>query len=375
MLYIQIQNLNMFPDPSLDTWTSGFLVAAFMGFFLFFLLLSAKNNKNLPIAFLVLVFSCILFQYVLFWTRYESVYPYFILVPQLCYYLTGPLLYLYFLRLHKKDISFNYALHFLPAAVLLIPNVVIWLKYLGLTESKVVFLWFAQQHWFIAMHMIIYTLLFFRIIRKNTSANSHYARVRQRWTFVLSTLYAIFVLSYISYYVLVNFSFFSPEWDYMISISMSVSIYAIGYFIFNQPTIFNGEMYSQLFLPDLNKEDSLELSLLNELFGKLNSHMKQTKPYTDNELRLVHLADQLGYTPHLLSKVINKKSGKNFNQFVNNYRLEEAQRLLSEAPNLPIKSIYFDVGFNNKATFYNSFKKKYHCTPSQYRNTLLGLET
>ncbi len=355
--------------PSLDTWTSGFLIVVAMGFFLFLMLVSNKRNR--PIAFLMLAFSIILFQYVLYWTRYETIYPYFQLFPPVCYYTTGPLLYLYFLKLFKRQLKFNYALHFLPAAILLIPNLVIWTNYLGWTQHKIALLWLAQQHWFIAIHMSIYAFLFIRLLKKAGASTSEYSQVRNKWLKVLSLLYVLFILAYISYYVLINFSFFNNEWDYMISITMSGAIYAIGYFIIKQPEIFNGELYAQLFLPIKNRDETFENSLLNELYEKLTQHMEQEKPYTDNELRLVHLADQLGFSTHLLSKVINKKSGMNFNQFVNSYRLKEAMRLLSEPGDISIKCIYFEVGFNNKTTFYYAFKKKFECTPTQYRGRLM----
>ncbi|MCW8980513.1 MAG: helix-turn-helix domain-containing protein, partial [Altibacter sp.] len=44
-----------------------------------------------------------------------------------------------------------------------------------------------------------------------------------------------------------------------------------------------------------------------------------------------------------------------------------AERLLRNESDQYVKSIYFDVGFNNKATFYKAFKKKHQCTPSQYK--------
>jgi len=51
-------------QPSFDTWTSGFLFAVVMGVFLFVILITSRNKKNYPIAFFVLSFSVILFQYV-----------------------------------------------------------------------------------------------------------------------------------------------------------------------------------------------------------------------------------------------------------------------------------------------------------------------
>ncbi len=360
-------------QPSLDTWTSGFLLAAFMGLFLFVVLITDKNKKNHSIAFLILSFSIILFQYVLYWTRYQETYPYFMILPPVCYFSTGPLLYVYFLNLYKRTVRFNYAFHFLPATLMLLSNIVLWLKYLGITTINIPFLSFIQgSHWYISAHMILYTLLIVLLIFRNKELNSEYTKVRYNWSKVLVILYALFIFSYISYYTLVNFSFFNAEWDYMISIVMSVSIYTIGYFIFKQPSVYNGELFSNLFLPIKNKSESFEVSMLNEFYENLTKHMDLQKPYIDNELRLVNLADQLGFSTHLLSKIINKKYGRNFNSFVNDYRLKEAEILLLKEDSIIIKHIYFDVGFNNKNSFYKAFKQKNNCTPSQFRNNFLN---
>lgn len=357
-------------QPSFDTWTSVFLLAAAMGLFLFIILITNRFKKNYPIAFLILAFSLILFQYVLYWTEYEKVFPYFVLLPSICYFSTGPLLYLYFLNLYSKKPTFNFSLHFLPATLVLLPNVVLWLKYLGLTSMKIPLLSLANSYWLISTHMIIYTALILFIISKNKVLDSEYNKVRFNWSKVLISLYIVFILSYISYYVLVRFSFFNSEWDYMISGMMSISIYTIGYFIIKQPSIFDGELHAKLFLPIKNKNETLETSLLNEFYDNIVKYMETNKPYRDNELRLVHLADQLGFSTHLLSQIINNKSGNNFNHFVNEYRLQEAEELLLSSKHAQVKSIYFDVGFNNKATFYKAFKMKHHCTPLEFKKKL-----
>jgi AraC-like DNA-binding protein len=153
----------------------------------------------------------------------------------------------------------------------------------------------------------------------------------------------------------------------MISIAMSVSIYTIGYFSMKQSKIFDGILFANLFLPIPDKDEPFEVSLLNEFYESLSHYMEQKKPYIVYELRLVILADQVGYSTHLLSRVINKKYGNNFNNFVNEYRLKEAESLLNSSDDQYIKNIYFDVGFNNKATFYKAFKSKHHCTPLEYK--------
>ena len=353
--------------PSFDSWTSIFLMAVAMGFFLFFSLLFSKNKKSLPIAFLILAFSLILFQYVLYWTKYMIVFPYLGMLPHVCYYTIGPLLYLYFLYLFKKEVSFNYALHFLPAFLAFISFFAILINYLPNTEVKVPWMWFSANPWFIAIHLSTYIALCWFIFQRKQASNT-FERLRKRWSKILLLLLSTFTVAYLSYYILVEFPFFNDQWDYMISITMSVSIYTIGFFVIKQPQVFDGEFFSQLFLPSEHGDASFEESLMNELYTKLTRYMETEKPFIDNELRLVNLADSLGFSTHLLSKVINKKARKNFNQFVNDYRLQEAKKLLLENPEYSIKTIYFDVGFNNKATFYQAFKKEFHCTPSQFRD-------
>lgn len=360
----------MLDTPSLDTWTSGFLVAVAMGLFLFIVLMMSREKKNYPIAFLVLAFSLILFQYVLYWTRYETVFPYLQLLPNLCYYVAGPLLYWYFLNLYHKEVRFNFGLHFFPAFLMVIPNVVMVGRYLEWTAMEIPLMSLVTQPWLVAGHMAVYLGLIALLILKNRSITSEYTGLRHRWGIFLAAGFLVFILAYASYFALVRYSFFNSEWDYMISITMSVAIYAIGYFIFRQPDVFNGEFFANLFLPNAGKDDSLENTMMNELYLKVTNYMEQHKPYTDNELRLVHLADQLGFSTHLLSKVINNRSGKNFNKFVNDYRLNEAECLLTETGAPSIKSIYFDVGFNSKAAFYNAFRKKHNCTPSEFRTSM-----
>ena len=218
--------------------------------------------------------------------------------------------------------------------------------------------------------MGVYAFLLFRIRFRNRKDSSEYNTIRNRWSLVLATLYALFIVAYLSYYILVNFEFFDAEWDYAISIMMTFSIYTIGYFIFKQPQVFDGEFYAKVFLPKASKKDTLENQMLDELYKKITTHLVSKKPYLDNELRLANLADQLGFSTHLLSKVINQKSAGNFNNFVNRYRLEAAEILLKEDQEASVKTIYFEVGFNSKAAFYAAFKEKHNCTPVQYREGL-----
>ncbi|MCW8980050.1 MAG: hypothetical protein OQJ83_01580, partial [Altibacter sp.] len=280
--------------PSFDTWTSLFLLAVAMGLFLFMVLITGRQKKNYPIAFLLLAFAVILFQYVLFWTRYERVYPYLIFIPPVCYFVSGPLLYQYFLNLYQTRLSKYFWMHYIPAVIAIVPSLVLWLRIAGWSETEIPLRWYVGAYWGIAAHMGIYCFLIAKKIRANAAPDTEYKKVRHRWALVLLSLYGLFLLAYVSYYVLVNFPFFNSEWDYMISATMTLSIYTIGYFIIKEPRIFDGALFAEIFLPIKNKNESFENSLLNEFFEHLTTYMRREKPYLDNELRLVHLADQVG---------------------------------------------------------------------------------
>ncbi|MBQ4822333.1 helix-turn-helix domain-containing protein [Aquimarina sp. MMG016] len=367
------------PTPSFDTWTSIFLLVSSLGFFLSFILSLNKNGRkiNLPIILLILGFSFILFQYVFFWTNYRLTHPYLYFFDSSWYLAFGPLLYSYVTRFYNNTFRAKW-LHFVPAVL----SFLILAYYLFRSDGfqniqeyreETLFYFFgvSKSPWPAAISFIIYliTIKDFIAFHKTKTA-SQYELVRKKWSSTLINLFSIFSLAYISYYVLVQFSFFNIHWDYAISFSMSFGIYAIGYMVYKEPSIFNGELLKNIFL----KEDSngkLTETTKDEFYRKLISHINTKKPYLNNDLRLVQLADEIGFSSHMLSKLINEKANKNFNQFINEYRLEEAKKLLLEDAEASIKTIYFDVGFNNKATFNNAFKNKFKCTPSEYKKKVL----
>ena len=356
-------------SPSLDNWTSLFLLAAGFGVFIFLLLIINPRNKfNYPIAFLVLSFSLILITYVLYWSGYQKQFPYLIQLPAMCYYASGPLLYIYFYKIYSGEFKRVFLLYFIPSLLVLL-SATIFLLEGGFKEENNTWLFrFLFNPWLIAFSMSVYAGAIFSLIRSNTPKEpSEFELVRTKWAKLMMSLYTIFILAYVSYYVLVKFPSFNPQWDYMNSILLTISIYGIGFMAFKQPAIFNGEMFSALFLPVSADEPNLDANLINEFYDNLVAFMKKEKLYLDSELRMVNVADQIGYSTHMLSQIINEKYGKNFNQFINDYRLEEAEELLRSTGDYSIKNICYEVGFNNKATFYTSFKKKYHCTPLEFK--------
>ena len=101
--------------------------------------------------------------------------------------------------------------------------------------------------------------------------------------------------------------------------------------------------------------------------------MKTERPHLNPELTIQDLSKQMNITRHHLTEILNNDLGKNFFNFINEYRVEEVKkRLLDERfEHLTIVAIAFDSGFNSKSTFNSIFKQQTENTPSKWRDQQL----
>jgi AraC-like DNA-binding protein len=104
--------------------------------------------------------------------------------------------------------------------------------------------------------------------------------------------------------------------------------------------------------------------VINELLERMTTE----RLYADHDLRVGSLASMLNVPEYQLRQKINQKLGfRNFNQFVNHYRIEEAGQKLMEDKRLPVLSIALDVGFRSISSFNTAFQSQYSVSPSKYR--------
>ena len=97
--------------------------------------------------------------------------------------------------------------------------------------------------------------------------------------------------------------------------------------------------------------------------------MDEIRVYEDPDLNVEGLADSMGISPRSLSALINGHFNENFYDFVNGYRVREAQRMLRDFTEREqtIQRIFEAAGFSSKSTFNSFFKKATGMTPSEYR--------
>ncbi|HOU84157.1 MAG TPA: AraC family transcriptional regulator [Spirochaetota bacterium] len=96
------------------------------------------------------------------------------------------------------------------------------------------------------------------------------------------------------------------------------------------------------------------------------------KPYLDPEFSIKDFSRQIDVSTHNISQLINDTFGKNFFNFVNDYRIDFAASIISNtSKEINILRASLDSGFNSKSVFNTAFKKKFGMTPSHYRNHFL----
>lgn len=124
--------------------------------------------------------------------------------------------------------------------------------------------------------------------------------------------------------------------------------------------------------PEIEKSRIISISTTRELIPKLLDLMENQKIYLDKQLTIDSLAEQLNTNRSYLSNIINDYFGKNFNNFINEYRVKEAILLFKNEKyqNHKLDHIATLCGFNNKTTFNTTFKKITGLTPSYFRKNI-----
>ncbi|MCP5493376.1 MAG: helix-turn-helix transcriptional regulator [Leptospiraceae bacterium] len=110
--------------------------------------------------------------------------------------------------------------------------------------------------------------------------------------------------------------------------------------------------------------DSLDIEIIKE---KLEHFMQQDKPYLEEDVSLEFIATNLKLSNHQLSQFLNQILKKSFYQYINEFRVQEAIKIIQNDPKINILNVAYKVGFNSKSSFNTTFKKITGTTPSEYK--------
>lgn len=110
-----------------------------------------------------------------------------------------------------------------------------------------------------------------------------------------------------------------------------------------------------------NQEDGGGSALLHKMLRYISER------YREN-ITLEGMAVELGYESHYLSRCFHRMLGKNFKQFVNEYRVSYAKRMIGDGESaLTMTDIAFDAGFSSVRNFNRAYKSIEGVEPRAHR--------
>ena len=377
-----------------------YLIGFGQSLFFAFLILSKKVKKLSDYVLALYIF--LLGSYLLFVYYYQSGlyidFPAIGIIDIFYWTLLGPLLLIY-VRLTstgKNQLTKEHLFYLLPMIIVVIGFHNYFLEpELFFTEELPDNLLFQAAYYIWIYNSPIFYLISIWYIRRHSKRIKQYysysKNVDLKWLYYLANGFAVYLIfllgsSFIREYVY-------PELPYSYTYSwiiMVIYIFGIGYFGYKQKGIFSDadESFNIERLGDrilaadnfaassmstnhkgIYEKSGLTKEEAEQLTEQLLVVMESDKPYLDSEINLSSLAKKMDTTTHKLSQVINEKLGKNFFDFINDYRVENAKNFLlnPKYKDYKIITLAFECGFNSKSTFYNVFKKFTSLTPLEYR--------
>ncbi|HRZ26869.1 MAG TPA: AraC family transcriptional regulator [Spirochaetota bacterium] len=283
----------------------------------------------------------------------------------------GPVLYFYVLSLteDKNKIEKKEWLHFVPsllAVVFAIVYIIVFNR-----DDKTVFIGkMLQDNGFILIRGILTSgaAVFLPVIYTAVSVRRIWSRMKRgnpAYRTIMLLLGTIFLWLFMGMMGIVGTITISTPVLELVNYFLSLII--IIFYVLSQKY-----PYLMLFATVPLKKKSYAKSHLDRvdltsLRKQLTIIMEEEKLFCDEDLSLARLSDVLGITQHQLSQFLNTYYQQNFNNFLNNYRINEAKKIFLEEPDRQTLSVAFSVGFNSYSAFHAAFKKHTTMSPAQFR--------
>lgn len=314
----------------------------------------------------ILVFSVMLFFWVGFWNNYHVQSLFFLLSFHSIPLLLGPFYYLY-VKIALGNRIQGYLIHFIPFFATLIYSVGVYLYWPSLDaflqngkESLGLVYALHTSSFLVYGALTLFTFKKEKAATLKTLSKSKLLRIKSELAlFVLFSLIA--VVNFVFNRIVDSNIFLDPA----LGIVGAVTIYSMGYATPNAHSR-RTEMTSK---PHKYVRSSLSAESKHMLFERLVLHMDHEKPFLSCDFRIRELSLATKIPSHHISELLNQYYEKGFSEFVNGYRVREAQKLLmGNEPIHKISMLGYEVGFNSNATFHNWFKSITGDSPRQFQN-------
>ncbi len=312
--------------------------------------------------------------------------PYFLYIHYPFVFAAAPLLYLFIASVVRKDFRFKplHALHFLPAVLV---TGLVFFRYHAQPLAVMRRIVEAGGPFYEGEYLVInmafflqwlaYGLACFALLRAYRSSLKDYLSTIEPWS--------LSWLNFLLTAVLVTRSLEALEyglWFATRDVRVVPLYYAaqVVFLVFLTVLFFRAIEIAPAFqgvVETIAPRPKYEKTLLAEgqraeYARKIETYMSGQKPFLDPLLSLGDLSKKVLIPSHYLSQVINSHFRMNFFDFINSYRIREAQRLLADPADgrRTVLDVLLDSGFNSKSVFNTAFKKHAGMTPSEYRRSL-----
>ena len=362
----------------ITTWSLILLFGSFLAMFFFIVFLFQKfSNRQSQVifAFLMLLFSVILFDHSLRLSDLYKSFPYGLYTSDALWYLIAPLIWIYFkTRIGNRSLVPGDVLHFIPFLFFLfiyrnLPFASASFKIQLLksfhaqnsTHSTPVKIFILIMMVQILCYLVASFLLIRRYEKKFksiSSGNEYRYLIGLKRVISIFTLYFLFEFTFSTYRNFANYQ--NQTLDNWSLVVWTLFLTVLAYVVMQNPK----QLFSTI-RPVKGKFEDLDLELLKK---KLLFQMEESLPFLDQNLTLPKLADAIGSTPHQLSFLLNNNMGTSFYDFINTKRVRYAADLLEAGAHnqFSIFGIAQASGFKSKASFYSFFKREFKLTPKQY---------
>lgn len=353
-----------------------FFIAAIHGIILSLLVANHKKygkpQSNKILGLTILFFSCCLAEYGLYTSGLFLKVPYLVTSTNPLLFSVPPLIYLYVksrmdLSIQRSDyLIFSVALIYLILAI----------PFYTLSSEEKLHIFSQTQnnyiifHEFWAFYYLILWIIFGGLglqVVSRTKLENNFSRKEFKWVKSLLLIFIIVALLDVGFYFLGRLiSILKVTTAYITTSIHALMIYTLGYLVILNPKILFDRKNAQYQHSSLSDGDSQKLSL------KIIAYIEDKKPYLDSNLRMGQLAEALSISTNQLSQVLNHELNKNFNEFINEYRVAEVKQKLQDSKydHLTMVAIAQDSGFNSKNAFNRAFKHYTGKTPSQYKKSI-----
>jgi len=324
-------------------------------YFLFFA--KPKQLSNYFLGGLLVVLSIRIWKSIFFYFNPDLSKTYLQIGLTACLFI-GPLLYFYVKsKLQDPKRVLNQALYLLLPFVVL--SLVFGLLYpytkypdlWGLYFYKVInYIWLL----FLILTGLLCAPLFKKIGNKKQQFDYHEIWIFSVFCGVFLIWLAYFTSSYTSYIIgALSFSF--------------VLYLTILLIFYKRKTSFTITEKKEKYASNKINEEEAQLLLSN-----IETVLKEEHLYKDPNLTLTQLSKKIHVRSHLVSQLLNDNLHKNFPNFINEYRIEAAKKLLITDKHLKMEVIAESCGFNSTSTFYTAFKNITNTTPGKYAKSKLN---